>query len=80
MRQNIYFYWPYALFVSIPHAIAYGIYYHMTTSHNHLVCLFDQLLAIPGVGICTQYSSHMNINFQLFKHQFISLEVNSVIK
>ncbi len=32
------------------------------------------------VEIHTQYSPHLNIRFQLFKHQLISLKVNSVIK
>ncbi len=37
-------------------------------SHDLLVCN-----NIPDVGVHAQYSPHLNISFELFKHTFICL-------
>ncbi len=52
----------------------------MTTSHDHLICFYDHWYAYQMVGFHIQCNSNSNICFRLLKHQFISSEVNSLIK
>ncbi len=81
--------------ISIPHAIALGytlcgLHRHTIWSHGpcHITICYAFLTiwynvlrkTYQMVGIHTQHSYHLKISFQLFKHQFISSEVNSVIK
>ncbi len=58
----------------------------LTSCHMTIWCTFVAIKyafvkkTYKMVGIHMQHSPHLNINIQLCKHQFISLEVNSVIK
>ncbi len=75
---------------SIPHAIAYGMYDvlcigipydHMTMSHNHLICFFEEKRYTVLLWMDIQHRPHLNISFQPFNHQLIiPLEVNNVKK
>ncbi len=57
------------------YVVRIGIPYdHMTTSHAFLEKAYQM------VGIHTEHSPYLNISLQLYKHKFISLEVNMCYK
>ncbi len=84
----------YAMVGSIPHAIASGMWhvvsigipyaYHMTMSHDPVVCIFDNVECIPFWKKHTRWLEFIcklvTTWTSVFSHLNIYLEMNSVIK
>ncbi len=63
--------------LGIPHGHMMISHDHVVCPFHHVVCLFEKIIPYDWNSYTTsEHSPHMNTHFPLFKHQFISLEVN----